>query len=113
MGNPWLQIPLTDYEGHMSLPYVAQADLLADLFGLALQRHLPDSVAVLGCAGGPRGDLGGVPRAVGPTLTNPKNCPTIGVHLSIQSSLANPSCFAAIRGDDLCFPLAVTAASPP
>jgi len=32
----------------------------------------------------PRGDLGGVPRAVGPTLKTPKNCPTIGVHLMLR-----------------------------
>jgi hypothetical protein len=50
--NPWLDIPLADYEGHMVLPHVAQASLLADLFGALLRELQPESVAVLGCAGG-------------------------------------------------------------
>lgn len=50
--NPWLDIPLADYEGHMALPQIAQAALLADLFELVLKTYLPESVAVLGCAGG-------------------------------------------------------------
>lgn len=50
--NPWLSIPLADYEGHMALPHVAQSGLLADLLAAAVQRHRPHSVAVLGCAGG-------------------------------------------------------------
>lgn len=50
--NPWLQIPLSDYEAHMALPYVGQAQLLSDVFGLALDSHAPRSVALLGCAGG-------------------------------------------------------------
>jgi SAM-dependent methyltransferase len=52
MNSPWLKIPLADYEGHMSLPQVAQTDLLAALFDFLLKAYLPDSVAVLGCAGG-------------------------------------------------------------
>lgn len=52
MQNPWLNIPLHDYEGHMSLPIVAQAALLADIFEGMLKTQLPESVAVLGCAGG-------------------------------------------------------------
>lgn len=36
----------------MELPTVGQARLLADLFGEALERHAPSSVALLGCAGG-------------------------------------------------------------
>jgi hypothetical protein len=32
--------------------YVAQANLLTDLFGLALQSYLPDFLTVLGCVGG-------------------------------------------------------------
>ena len=50
--NPWLRIPLADYEGHMALPHVAQAPLLADLFGALLREHQPESESVLGCAGG-------------------------------------------------------------
>jgi SAM-dependent methyltransferase len=52
MKNPWLDIPLADYEGHMALPYVAQAKLLSDVFADALKIFSPQSVAVLGCAGG-------------------------------------------------------------
>jgi predicted TPR repeat methyltransferase len=52
MRNPWLDIPLGDYEAHMALPYVAQARLLAELLDEAIARHRPRSVAVLGCAGG-------------------------------------------------------------
>jgi hypothetical protein len=52
MKNPWLDIPLEDYEGHMALPQVAQAQMLAQVFEDALNRYLPASVAVLGCAGG-------------------------------------------------------------
>jgi SAM-dependent methyltransferase len=50
--NPWLEIPLADYEGHMRLPHVAQAELLAGTLEAAVAARRPDSVAVLGCAGG-------------------------------------------------------------
>ncbi|MDO9694209.1 MAG: class I SAM-dependent methyltransferase [Candidatus Latescibacteria bacterium] len=50
--NPWLGIPLDDYEGHMALPDVGQARLLSDVFADALARYAPRAVAVLGCAGG-------------------------------------------------------------
>jgi len=50
--NPWLTIPLDDYEAHMALPQVGQARLLADLFAAELRTRSPSSVAVLGCAGG-------------------------------------------------------------
>jgi SAM-dependent methyltransferase len=52
MRNPWLDIPLEDYEGHMSLPAIGQARMLADQLALLLKRELPTSVAVIGCAGG-------------------------------------------------------------
>lgn len=52
MYNPWLDIPLEDYEGHMDAPHVAQLDALADLFEEALRKCRPDSVAILGIAGG-------------------------------------------------------------
>lgn len=52
MRNPWLDIPLADYEGHMALPEVGQSSLLADIFEEALREHRPASVAVIGCAGG-------------------------------------------------------------
>ena len=50
--NPWLDIPLADYEAHMALPEVGQAALLADALAAAVEQHAPRSVAVLGCAGG-------------------------------------------------------------
>ncbi len=52
MNNPWLDIPLADYEAHMLLPNVGQAQLLSDIFADALEHFAPKSVAVLGCAGG-------------------------------------------------------------
>jgi hypothetical protein len=52
MRNPWLDIPLADYEGHMALPNVGQAQLLSDVFASALSKYEPRSVAILGCAGG-------------------------------------------------------------
>jgi ubiquinone/menaquinone biosynthesis C-methylase UbiE len=50
--NPWLDIPLNDLEGHMSLPDVGQAQLLSDVFASALKEFLPQSVAIIGCSGG-------------------------------------------------------------
>lgn len=50
--NPWLEIPLADYEAHMALPQVAQAALLCDVLADLLRAHRPASVALLGCAGG-------------------------------------------------------------
>jgi hypothetical protein len=52
MQNPWLNIPLEDYEGHMSSPGVAQLNALADLFEETLTYCRPESVAILGIAGG-------------------------------------------------------------
>src|SRR5436190_15631869 len=52
MRHPWLEIPIGDYEAHMALPSVGQAQLL----GTALQRTVtqfqPRSLAVFGVAGG-------------------------------------------------------------
>jgi ubiquinone/menaquinone biosynthesis C-methylase UbiE len=52
MSNPWLDISLADYEGHMALPTIGQAQLLSEVFATALRQYAPRSVAVLGCAGG-------------------------------------------------------------
>ncbi len=41
MSNPWLNIPLDDYEGHMSLPAVGQAQMLAEQLDRALARWAP------------------------------------------------------------------------
>lgn len=52
MSNPWLSISLEDYEGHMGSEGVRQLSVLAELFKCALDCCLPESVAVLGVAGG-------------------------------------------------------------
>jgi SAM-dependent methyltransferase len=52
MNNPWLDVPLADYEGHMALPGIEQAQLLSDIFADVLAKFSPRSVAVIGCAGG-------------------------------------------------------------
>lgn len=50
MTNPWLEVPLADYEGHME--HAGQAQVLERIFGRALRTLRPQSVAVLGAAGG-------------------------------------------------------------
>ena len=52
MENPWLALPLDDYEGHMRAPGVEQLGALAELFAEALAITRPASVAILGIAGG-------------------------------------------------------------
>jgi len=52
MSNPWLNIPLADYEGHMRSAEVRQLDALAELFAETLASYHPVSLAVLGIAGG-------------------------------------------------------------
>jgi hypothetical protein len=52
VANPWLEIPLADYEGHMSSAEVQQFEALSDLFAAALKYCQPSSVAILGVAGG-------------------------------------------------------------
>src|SRR5581483_8809374 len=52
LGNPWLALPLEDYEDHMTSDPVQQMNALAELFGEALSIRRPESVAVFGVAGG-------------------------------------------------------------
>jgi trans-aconitate methyltransferase len=52
MRNPWLDIPLADYEAHMASSEVAQAQMIADLLAQLLRTHRPRSLSVIGCAGG-------------------------------------------------------------
>ena len=52
MPNPWLCVPLEDYEGHMSSASVQQLHALSALFGEVLGRSNPASLAVVGVAGG-------------------------------------------------------------
>lgn len=50
--NPWLEIELEDYESHMALSSIAQAQYLSGVFAKAVQKYSPKSVAILGCSGG-------------------------------------------------------------
>ncbi len=50
--NPWTTIPLNDYESHMNLPEIGQAEFLAGTMVAMIQAISPESVAVIGCAGG-------------------------------------------------------------
>src|SRR5262245_32327298 len=52
MRNPWLDIPLADYESHMALPAVGQARVLADKLAMLVRQRAPASLALIGCAGG-------------------------------------------------------------
>jgi len=52
MNNPWLQIPLEDYEGHMSAPGVMQLQMLDEIFESVLNEFSPRSICVLGCTAG-------------------------------------------------------------
>ncbi|MBJ9228381.1 class I SAM-dependent methyltransferase [Citrobacter braakii] len=68
MSNPWLSIPLADYEGHMALPDVGQADMLSGELETLLAEYSPKSVAIAGCAGGNGFDKvinAGVTRLIG------------------------------------------------
>jgi trans-aconitate methyltransferase len=50
--NPWLDIPIADYESHMSMPTIGQALMIADQLSALITRFRPSSIAVVGCAGG-------------------------------------------------------------
>jgi SAM-dependent methyltransferase len=50
--NPWLDVPSTEYQAHMQSPEVAQAGVLAELFGIALRAAQPASLLLLGCGTG-------------------------------------------------------------
>ncbi len=50
--NPWLEIELEDYESHMALSSIRQAQYLSGVFAQAVQKYSPKSVAILGCSGG-------------------------------------------------------------
>src|SRR6266481_5134265 len=63
IASPWLDIPLADYEGHMALPEIAQARMLADELERAVRQHTPSSVAIIGCSGG-----NGFERLIGTTV---------------------------------------------
>lgn len=50
--NPWLEIELEDYESHMALSSIGQAQYLSGVFVKAALKYSPKSVAILGCSGG-------------------------------------------------------------
>jgi len=50
--NPWLEIKLNDYESHMALPSIAQAQYLSRVLSNAVEMKSSRSVAILGCSGG-------------------------------------------------------------
>jgi len=50
--NPWLQIPTSDYEGHMSAPTVMQLQLLDEIFENVLDELTPRSICILGSTAG-------------------------------------------------------------
>jgi len=52
MSNPWLAVPIGEYEQHMNSAEVRQLGVLSELFGEAITRCCPSSIAVLGIAGG-------------------------------------------------------------
>lgn len=52
MNNPWLTIPLKDYEGHMALPEIGQAEMLVNELRNLLAAYAPTSLAFVGCTGG-------------------------------------------------------------
>jgi hypothetical protein len=52
MANPWLQIPLRDYEGHMAHATVAQARMLSAVLRETAAELQPRSLAILGAAEG-------------------------------------------------------------
>jgi threonine dehydrogenase-like Zn-dependent dehydrogenase len=81
MPNPWLSVPLADYEGHMDSPEVHQLSALSELFAEALAFCRPESVAVLGIAGG--NGLRHIDRAITKRI--------VGLDV-------NPSYLAAVRG---------------
>jgi SAM-dependent methyltransferase len=52
MNNPWLTMPLEDYEGHVAMREVGQAKMLSNEFEELLKTYAPTSAPLIGCAGG-------------------------------------------------------------
>jgi hypothetical protein len=50
--NPWIYIPLDDYEQHMQHKDVGQSQLLNYLTNKYLQKHNPENILFLGISGG-------------------------------------------------------------
>jgi Methyltransferase domain len=63
--SPWLDVDLNDYEGHMTTPGVGQSVLLAAEFSRAIDSFKPQSLGLIGCAGG-----NGLDALVGKQMTH-------------------------------------------
>ncbi len=50
--NPWLKIPSSEYEGHMSAPGVEQLQVLNNIFKNVIDEFSADSICVMGCTNG-------------------------------------------------------------
>jgi ubiquinone/menaquinone biosynthesis C-methylase UbiE len=50
--NPWLSIPASEYEAHMSSQNVLQTQVLNDVLKNVLSSHSPRQMAVIGCSVG-------------------------------------------------------------
>jgi hypothetical protein len=88
MRNAWLDIPLADYEGHMSAPGVEQLGALSDLFRQVLHDIEPASVAILGVAGG-----NGLEH-IDPTITRR----VVGLDVNAEYARATAVRFATLPG---------------
>ncbi len=98
MSNPWLAIALQDYEGHMGSDNVRQLEALSDLFKRTLELCTPESVAILGVAGGNGLDL--VDRDITKRI--------VGVDINAQYLQAVSQRYGALAGMELhCSDLAV------
>jgi hypothetical protein len=92
MSNPWLAIGLEDYEGHMGSDNVRQLAALSDLFKRALDLCAPESVAVVGVAGG-----NGLDR-VDPSVTKR----IIGLDVNARYLAAVRQRYGSLPGLELC-----------
>jgi hypothetical protein len=52
MKNPWLAIPYSDYESHMSDPSVGQTQKLDEIFGIQYNAYSPETLVILGIGTG-------------------------------------------------------------
>ena len=52
MNNPWINIPISEYDGHMNHPDVQQQEFLADFFEKSIADTGAESVLLAGCATG-------------------------------------------------------------
>jgi SAM-dependent methyltransferase len=50
--NPWLKIPLSDYENHMSSPEVCQLQMLNQIFKRVYVKYKSKNILIVGCTSG-------------------------------------------------------------